>query len=231
MSTDAAAPHSPPDRFAGTSSPANPRGRRLPLWGWIVLVVYVAAVAFIRSGDGLDRAIVNILTLVCTFLAGMSIFVWFCFFSGYGRRLRMGLLLGSFLTVATLAASLKIVSVSGEMIPAFRVRWAATPDRALASIRPVLKPSSDPSKKPAESKSAELSSTADDGKTLATGAPAAESPGIDLKTTTPDDFGQFLGPQRSCWIPGPGLCRTGWRIRRRSYGGNRLAPAGRPSAW
>src|SRR5262245_13412995 len=30
---------------------------------------------------------------------------------------------------------------------------------------------------------------------------------IDLTTTTADDFPQFLGPERSCWIPGPQLAR------------------------
>jgi len=39
-------------------------------------------------------------------------------------------------------------------------------------------------------------------------SPAA--PAIDLKTTTPDDFPQFLGPARSAWLPGPKLARE-WK--------------------
>src|SRR5262245_13110738 len=41
-------------------------------------------------------------------------------------------------------------------------------------------------------------------------SPAA--PAIDLKTTTPDDFPQFLGPQRSEWLPGPKLARE-WKTQ------------------
>src|SRR5205814_556768 len=35
---------------------------------------------------------------------------------------------------------------------------------------------------------------------------------IDLTTTSRDDFPQFLGPERSCWIAGPGLARN-WQAR------------------
>jgi outer membrane protein assembly factor BamB len=35
---------------------------------------------------------------------------------------------------------------------------------------------------------------------------AAAKP-IDLKTTTPDDFPEFLGPSRRCYLPGPSLAR------------------------
>jgi outer membrane protein assembly factor BamB len=34
-----------------------------------------------------------------------------------------------------------------------------------------------------------------------------ETQAIDLATATPDDFPEFLGPQRSCWIEGPELAR------------------------
>ncbi len=42
-------------------------------------------------------------------------------------------------------------------------------------------------------------------------APPAAKP-IDLKTITPDDFPQFLGPQRSGWLPGPKLARD-WQAQ------------------
>jgi outer membrane protein assembly factor BamB len=35
----------------------------------------------------------------------------------------------------------------------------------------------------------------------------ADAPAADLATTTPDDFPQFLGPNRRCWLPGPELAR------------------------
>lgn len=37
----------------------------------------------------------------------------------------------------------------------------------------------------------------------------SDAPAADLATTTPDDFPQFLGPNRNCWLPGPELAR-GW---------------------
>jgi outer membrane protein assembly factor BamB len=43
--------------------------------------------------------------------------------------------------------------------------------------------------------------------TLGALAPAAEQATADLATTTPDDFPQFLGPERSCWLPEPELAR------------------------
>jgi outer membrane protein assembly factor BamB len=50
-----------------------------------------------------------------------------------------------------------------------------------------------------------------------------DAPQADLTTTTPDDFPQFLGPERSNWLPGPALARD-WaanpprEIWRRSIG-------------
>jgi outer membrane protein assembly factor BamB len=35
----------------------------------------------------------------------------------------------------------------------------------------------------------------------------ADAPAADLATTTPDDFPQFLGPNRNCWLPAPALAR------------------------
>ncbi|MCI0358608.1 MAG: PQQ-binding-like beta-propeller repeat protein [Planctomycetaceae bacterium] len=35
----------------------------------------------------------------------------------------------------------------------------------------------------------------------------ASAPAADLATTTPDDFPQFLGPERNCWLPQPELAR------------------------
>ncbi len=51
----------------------------------------------------------------------------------------------------------------------------------------------------------------------------ADAPSADLATTTPDDFPQFLGPNRNNWLPGPELARD-WpanqprEIWRRSIG-------------
>lgn len=47
---------------------------------------------------------------------------------------------------------------------------------------------------------------------LAPVAPPAALKTIDLKSTTPDDFPQFLGPERNCWLPGPKLSRD-WVAR------------------
>ena len=49
---------------------------------------------------------------------------------------------------------------------------------------------------------------------------------VDLATTTPADYPQFLGPDRNGIVPGPLLAAIGRAIRRASCGGARSAPAG-----
>ncbi len=115
---------------------------------------------------------VNIFTLVCTFLTGMAIFVWYGFFSGFDRRWRYGTWIVLSLAVGITAALFRIEDVSGFMIPKLRPRWSVKHDQTLQQAKPVDDPNA-----------------------------------VDLRTTTPHDYPQFLGPQRSGYLPGPSLAR------------------------
>ena len=57
----------------------------------------------------------------------------------------------------------------------------------------------------------------------------AQTANVDLRTTTEDDFPQFLGPHRSAAVEHVRLRATGRRDLRNSSGGTRLARAGRRS--
>jgi outer membrane protein assembly factor BamB len=119
-----------------------------------------------------DPAICNILSWIFGFIALLTLWIWFCFLSGYAVLMRRGALFAPLAVVVGFAAALafwgftNLVHVSGSLAP-----------------RLVL-PRRDAGKLEIE----------------------AAGP-IDLATTTPEDFPQFLGPERSCWVPGPELAR------------------------
>jgi outer membrane protein assembly factor BamB len=114
----------------------------------------------------------NVLTLIFSFVAVFTAWIWLCFFSGFSRLVRVLVGLATFVVLGVAIATLRIAEVDGSMVPRFVPVWSAVHDRALDRI---------------------------DDK-----AAAAE---IDLTTTTADDFPQFLGPQRNCWISEPALSR------------------------
>jgi len=178
--------------------------RSLPIWGWLLLAGYVASVAYIRNIDGLDGAIANILTLVCTFLTSLALFIWFCFYSGYSRTSRRAVLYGVPAVIVTLFALFRIDGVKGFLIPELSFRWTPRPDQLLARAVPVAHGSALPQAPNGAGQQAAANVAPDDK----TAGPSAGPGGglaavVDLATTTPNDFPQFLGPQRSCWIPGP----------------------------
>ena len=198
MSTDL--PHDRSVPFRPQSVAARPASSGvLPRWGWMLLLVYVCVVATIRSLDTIDGAIVNILTLVCTFLTCLPLFIWFCFFSNYPATARKTVLIVLPGTIALLLALFRIDGVAGTLIPELRFRWQRMPDQLLAA----------PALPPARSTAEPASSVSDDSGP----SPAAENKSttdetsgrVDLTKTTPDDFPQFLGPQRSGWLPEPAL--------------------------
>src|SRR5262249_33825559 len=121
-------------------------------------------------------AICNLLTLVFTFVASLTAWIWLVFRSGYSRRLRMSALAGPFAALVVLFGAFRFVEVSGSMVPRFEPRWqSAAPDHRLKDFATERARSS-----------------------------------VDLQTTTADDFPQFLGPERSCWLAGPELAHE-WK--------------------
>jgi outer membrane protein assembly factor BamB len=150
--------------------------------GWIARLIIAVTLSFVvvirllgRAEDQPfplnDPAIRNLLTLVFTFAAGLTAWIWFCFRSSYSRAAQRTVMIGTVVVLVGLAAMFRFREVSGSMVPTFVPRWSGS-----AGNLGKLETS------PAEP--------------------------IDMATTTPDDFPQFLGPQRSGWLAGPELARN-----------------------
>jgi outer membrane protein assembly factor BamB len=159
-----------------------PRPLRLfpGLIGRIVIALCLVAIVVLRtlpSIEGMpspwnDMALANILTLVFSFIAAVTLMGWFCFLSSYASLVRWIALAGVLAMIGLFFVLFRFAGVSGEMVPTFAPRWQPVADASIGKVE-------------ANSK----------------------SPAADLATTTPDDFPQFLGPNRSCWLPGPELAR------------------------
>ena len=166
-------------------SPARPAIARPLFPGWIARLVIAVTLSFAvlvrilgRAEDPPsplnDPAIVNILTLIFSFVAVLTAWIWLCFRSGFSLLVRRLVFIGAFVLLAAFVFLFRFRDVSGNLVPSFELRWGSTaPDEKL---------------KPLDS-------------------PAVGKPTADLARQTPDDFPQFLGPERSCWIAGPELAR------------------------
>ena len=110
------------------------RRKRLvpPIWVWLILIATIAMIAVVRTRDPAgDHAIVNILTLILSFLGFCCFSFWFLFFSGYSGKFRVGCCVGVVSSVALFFTAFRIGHVSGELIPTFRSRWAHPVDALL----------------------------------------------------------------------------------------------------
>jgi outer membrane protein assembly factor BamB len=120
-------------------------------------------------------AMCNLFTLIFSFIAVLTAWIWISFRSGYPLLIRRAVFYAAVLPVLLFApyvGALRLVEVTGDMRPRFAPRWTAIRDRELKGVET----------RPADKQ-------------------------MDLTTTTPEDFPQFLGPSRSNWIPGPKLAR------------------------
>jgi len=174
--------------IAASPPPAATR----PLFpGWIVRTIIALALIVVLLARTLPRlndpplpfndpAVCNLLTLIFSFIALLTGWIWISFLSGYPlviRRVVFSAAIVPVLLFAPYVGLLRLEEVTGDMRPRFAPRWTAVRDRELKGVET----------RPAEKQ-------------------------IDLTTTTPDDFPQFLGPSRSNWIPGPKLARD-WSQR------------------
>jgi outer membrane protein assembly factor BamB len=74
-----------------------------------------------------DPAVRNILTLIFAFIAVATAWVWFVFVSGYSTRARRWTFIGTLAAVAIAVGTLRLVEVTGSMVPSFAVRWGWRP--------------------------------------------------------------------------------------------------------
>jgi len=122
-------------------SPAAPRPHWPPRRVWITLASLAAATALVRAGllelvvgSVVDQAVRNIITLILAFSGCLSLFVWFVRESGHSAQ-RKKLVSGGLAALIVLGlACLRIERVSGDLVPEFRFRWTASPDRLLPKM-------------------------------------------------------------------------------------------------
>jgi len=172
---------------AQSSSSSGTGGRRrrwrlaARVYVWVVSALAVAAVAVLRFTDvTADHAAANIGVLIAAFVALVTLILWFAFFSGYSRWVRMLPLLGGLAFCGAFAALFRIEHVSGELVPTFAWRFSRSPDELLE--KPKLPDATQR-------------------------VPVRPTPAVDLLTRTADDFPQFLGPTRSASIDAVKLAR------------------------
>ncbi|MCA9144589.1 MAG: PQQ-binding-like beta-propeller repeat protein [Planctomycetaceae bacterium] len=162
--------HPPSDASeVATNHSMKRRRKRLvpPLWVWIVAVLAAAMIVLVRVRDvSGDHAVVNILTLILTFIGWCAFAFWFFFFSGYSGKVRLGCFVGLVASITLFFIMFRVEQVSGEMVPKFSARWAPPADSLLDTPTEMV-----------------------------------AGDGIDVTTTSEQDFPQFLGPHRNGAIP------------------------------
>ena len=109
-----------------TNLPANPKPPRPIRWWPAVLVLAMALVAFIWVRTHGDAAFQkrNLDSAQIFLIAAAVLLLWWAFFSRARWRLRLGVLAGFFLLVASVPAMFRIRGVSGDLLPILELRWA-----------------------------------------------------------------------------------------------------------
>ncbi|MBP85501.1 MAG: hypothetical protein CMJ64_02100 [Planctomycetaceae bacterium] len=103
-----------------------------PVWVWVLFAFFVVLVGLVRVREvSGDRAIVNILTLILSFLACNVLGLWFLFLSGYSRSLRWKTIAAFTGALICFFSAFKIDHVTGELVPVFRCRWQPPRDAQL----------------------------------------------------------------------------------------------------
>lgn len=83
-----------------------------------------------------DPAVGNILMLVFSFIAVVTVLIWLCFFSGHTRLVKRVVLFGAGMTVGIAIGLFRFEEVDGSMLPRFSPRWLPIHDRRLGKLEP-----------------------------------------------------------------------------------------------
>jgi outer membrane protein assembly factor BamB len=105
-------------------------------WATLVLALCILGIVAVRlTGFPGDHAFMNVFTFLFAFIAALVLTIWFGLASAYPRGLRYAAITLVLLSLVALGAAVKIVGVSGEMIPEFRWRWTPVRDRQLQTAQ------------------------------------------------------------------------------------------------
>lgn len=182
------------------SSRARGRSYLPPLWATLPTVGFLGLIPLlqiyvteIEDVIGMfDGAVANIASTFLTILALGTIHVWFCWFSAYPPLARRVAFVLPMVVICLAIATLRFEGFDGYMKPTFVPRWIPRRNHRLEASVPSAR--------------SDDKSPADDQEQL---SPADQSPAVDLKTETPQDFAQFLGPDRNNWLAAANFA-TSW---------------------
>ena len=129
----------PTDNRPEPPGPAAGRQRRAgltpPRWVWVVVAVTAALAVVSRWFDiAGQRAVANVVTLVCGFVAFVALALWFLLFSGHRFVYRLVALAVGFAALVGLSSVVRVDHVSGDLVPTFRLRWSAPRDQLLDTL-------------------------------------------------------------------------------------------------
>ena len=185
------------------------------LWpGWVtrLLVLFsIVAVTWLRltyeelDVAYLDTAAVNLFTAACAIASTLSLWCWLVFLSTHGtsvKKFAYALAIGCLLC---LLLGIRVTGFTGNMIPTgFRFVWQAPRDydrekpEVVSNVpskqKPVVTPETAEATEPAATKPEEAKKPEESVPSSAAGTATAVIP-------SPDDFPQFLGPNRDSYVP------------------------------
>lgn len=171
-------------------TPQLPAERWFPGWVSLLIVVgSIATVAWLRltyshvDRGMLDLAFVNIITYVLSFLAFLTLWLWFTFQSSYSLAVRRVIFTGTIVAVFLVFSLVRVDGVTGNMeFTGFRWVWQKPRDYARAIPTPAK-----------QENTSETAATAEQD--------PVSSREDAVIATTGDDFPEFLGPNRNAYLP------------------------------
>src|SRR5262245_17048048 len=125
-----------------TPLPANSRSSR----GWVARLIIVVTLLFVVAIRLMgqmtdppkplnDPALRNLLTLIFSFIALLTAWIWVSFRSRFPLLVRRLSFVGAFAAIGAGLAMFRFVEFSGSMVPRFAPRWsAARPEQNLGQV-------------------------------------------------------------------------------------------------
>lgn len=171
--------------------PPKPKAPPLPqrlfpgrvLSGFLIVLLVVALYLRITHEENetgwLDAAGANLATYAVSIICAIALWSWFSFRSTYPLAWRLGVMIAGLAAGAFLISSVRMEGVTGNWIPT-GWRWSWEKPRDFARVKP--------------------SATSANGDRTET-TPGDAIPPLEPIDQTPDDFPQFLGPNRNGYLP------------------------------
>jgi outer membrane protein assembly factor BamB len=148
----------------------------------LVIVLYLRVTHEFSETGWLDAAGANLATYAATILVSLALWSWFSFRSTYPVAWRRIVMIAGLACVVLFLATVRMEGITGNWIPTgWRFTWQKPRDFDLAKPTPIAATPAKTDKEQGDIRE----------------SPVVASP----IATTPDDFPQFLGPNRDGYLP------------------------------